>query len=930
MTPSLQQDFLQKLKNDKQSYAFNSKLYGEFYIDAADSKVSWASPGLLELLAYPTDKFGQESMDIRSLIHLADVHEFDNTLEAGLSGKWDGSTFRIRLKRGDDNYQFCSVRAQVVTRNENGQAMIFHGVAFPDAAPSINKVGLEEDAYSSMLLNTLPDTLFVLNKSGLILDHRKGNRMEDFDALASSYIGSSLEAVFPDFLSAHFFKQMAEMETEKGSTSFEYSLDWDHGTAYYECHLNKLNGELFLAVIQNATSRKHKDQLLREVFERRRIFIEQSPNAIAMLDKDLRYLAVSNKWISDYGLQDKSIIGEKHFDIFKNAPTKWKSNAKAALMGITSKVDVEQYTRHDGASMMLKWEVRPWHVNDDSIGGVIVLTEDITDQQRIANENKRLSTIQQVLMKISARFIDFREEELDEVIHSNLAELARHVNADRAYIFKYDWNSNSYSNTHEWCNEGVESQMDELQGLDNAWSPEWVEAHKRGEEVYIADVANMAEGTIKDLLIPQKIKSLVTIPLVHNSECIGFLGFDAIKEAEAFPEKERELLSIFAGMLVNALSRILAQSELATTKSQLEGILLEMKDVIWSLSAQGSHTVFLSPSVKRLVGKPAEVCQQSPFWWEEFIHPDDRYITDGLLRDLKEHGHYSGEHRIIASNGKLKWVHARGRIIYNAQGRAERIDAVISDITEQKQNEEKVKALLGVANDQNERFRNFANIVTHNLQGNASNISMLLNLWKEEEDAQQKALFFETLEGASENLNATIKDLNEVTTYTTTTDTALRPLQLKEAVIGALKGLQGAIIKANAQIIIEVDESIRVEGVPAYLESILYNLISNAVKYRSPDRKLEVKLSTQLKGDYCVVFVQDNGLGIDLNRHRAKLYGFHNTFHGNADARGIGLFITKNQVMAMGGKIELASKQGVGSVFKVFLKASDPSVAPAS
>jgi signal transduction histidine kinase len=108
------------------------------------------------------------------------------------------------------------------------------------------------------------------------------------------------------------------------------------------------------------------------------------------------------------------------------------------------------------------------------------------------------------------------------------------------------------------------------------------------------------------------------------------------------------------------------------------------------------------------------------------------------------------------------------------------------------------------------------------------------------------------------------------------------------------------------------------EVIPAYLDSILLNLITNAIKYRSPERQPVIELSTETEGEYLVLLVKDNGLGLDLQKFKDKLFGMYKTFHNNPNSRGIGLFITKNQIEAMNGKVEVESQVNVGTTFKIY------------
>jgi signal transduction histidine kinase len=120
-----------------------------------------------------------------------------------------------------------------------------------------------------------------------------------------------------------------------------------------------------------------------------------------------------------------------------------------------------------------------------------------------------------------------------------------------------------------------------------------------------------------------------------------------------------------------------------------------------------------------------------------------------------------------------------------------------------------------------------------------------------------------------------------------------------------------------------VSDDIYLDTIPAYLESILLNIISNAIKYHNPDKKPIIEIKAQKEDDFICLFVKDNGLGIDLHRYREKLFGMYKTFHNNENARGFGLYITKSQVETLGGKIEVESQPNKGSNFKIYFYAPD-------
>ncbi|UPT67764.1 MAG: HAMP domain-containing histidine kinase [Sphingobacteriales bacterium JAD_PAG50586_3] len=117
-------------------------------------------------------------------------------------------------------------------------------------------------------------------------------------------------------------------------------------------------------------------------------------------------------------------------------------------------------------------------------------------------------------------------------------------------------------------------------------------------------------------------------------------------------------------------------------------------------------------------------------------------------------------------------------------------------------------------------------------------------------------------------------------------------------------------IKENdITIITDFSDCKEIESVPSYLESILLNFTTNAIKYRHPGRRAFIQIKTTVEDGRKILQIEDNGLGIDLERYGDKLFGMYKTFHNNPDARGVGLFITKNQIDALGGSKSIKRAQ---------------------
>jgi len=245
---------------------------------------------------------------------------------------------------------------------------------------------------------------------------------------------------------------------------------------------------------------------------------------------------------------------------------------------------------------------------------------------------------------------------------------------------------------------------------------------------------------------------------------------------------------------------------------------------------------------------------------------------------------------------------------------------VAAEITEIKRAEKEIKSLLSVTSDQNDRLKNFAHIVSHNLRSHSGNFAMLLTLFLQEHPEVQDDEIMTMLNLASENLKETIAHLNEVVLINTSINESLVPLNLFHTTEQAIRNVAGIANESEVKLINNIDLKLNVMGLQAYLDSILLNFITNGIKYRSLERDSYVQIDAKKDGEYIVISIADNGLGIDLKKHKAKLFGMYKTFHKNKDSRGIGLFITKNQIESLGGKIEVSSEVDKGTTFNLYLK----------
>ncbi|MGB6064130.1 MAG: PAS domain S-box protein [Desulfomonilaceae bacterium] len=142
---------------------------------------------------------------------------------------------------------------------------------------------------------------------------------------------------------------------------------------------------------RDVSDRRQAEQALKESEERLRLFIEHAPTALAMFDREMRYLAVSRRWMNDYRFEDRDIIGRSHYEILPEIPDRWKALHRRGLEGEVVRAEEDCFERMEDAAQWLRWEVRPWYKAEGSIGGIVIFTEDITDRKKAEEEIRALN-----------------------------------------------------------------------------------------------------------------------------------------------------------------------------------------------------------------------------------------------------------------------------------------------------------------------------------------------------------------------------------------------------------------------------------------------------------------------------------------------------------------------------------------------------------
>jgi signal transduction histidine kinase len=222
--------------------------------------------------------------------------------------------------------------------------------------------------------------------------------------------------------------------------------------------------------------------------------------------------------------------------------------------------------------------------------------------------------------------------------------------------------------------------------------------------------------------------------------------------------------------------------------------------------------------------------------------------------------------------------------------------------------------------EQNHQLEQFAFISAHNLRAPVARIQGLANILDhtgKTPDKEENKFILKKIVESSEELDQVIHDLSRILEVKKGSE-RLEPVDVKERLDRVLSILKEQIETSGTEIVTKLEVTL-INSFPQYIESILYNLISNAIKYRDPLKKSKINIHAwQEENNFCLT-VEDNGIGFDLEKIKTKIFGLYQRFHSHVEGKGLGLHLVKSQVESLGGAIEVKSKPSEGTKFFITL-----------
>jgi len=562
---------------------------------------------------------------------------------------------------------------------------------------------------------------------------------------------------------------------------------------------------------------------------------------------------------------------------------------------------------------------------EGEVKAILGLIMDVTEHKEAEMALQRQTAMQQIIMNISSKYINLPLEEVDDGINRSLKEIGCFFGAERAYVFRYNRSEDTASNIYEWCAEGISPQIENLQNIPNSMMKEWVEQHYRGETIHIPDVQSLPEGQTREMLEPQGVQSLLTVPMMRKGECQGFVGFDMVKNQHHFSEEEQALLQLFAELLVNVQIRSRAQQRLEESRAQLQKLTENVPGAIYRFerSPDGAYSFpFISKGVSKLVpgSTPEKVINDADVLFRHIPREDLPRIIEAIEYSAEHLSIFSEEYKIVLDDDSLHWHKATSRPERKADGTVVWY-GIFQDVTREKEIEA-IKARAQELEAKNKEMEQFAYVASHDLREPLRTVQSYVSLLERKLKGQldeQTQQYIGYVKEASSRMTHLITGLLEYSQLGR--DMTQKQINCKCLLEEVKLDLASSIAAKKASI--EFGPlPVKIVGYELELRLLFQNLISNAIKFGKKEVPPQVKVSGKALPDGWQFEITDNGIGVSAE-YQDKIFDIFERLHHQSEfeGTGIGLANCKKIVDMHLGRIWLESELGKGTTFYFTIKA---------
>jgi PAS domain S-box-containing protein len=632
------------------------------------------------------------------------------------------------------------------------------------------------------------------------------------------------------------------------------------------------------------TDRKERQRELKA--ERR--FIEQALDTLDdlfyVLDTDGRLRRWNDRAVELTGYTESELDGKHVIEMFPEDEHGTVANAvQMAVTGEKVTVEADLLTA-DG--QRIPYEFTGARLTDETgdTTGIVGIGRDLTERQQRDRRIQFLQTLANELTELSIDFLRTEERHIDTLINGTLEQIGTLVDADRTYVFDVDHEAGTLSNTHEWCSEGVEPQIDMLQNLPQEALPWWTRKLKNFNNIVIPKVSELppeAEAE-EELLQEQNIESLIVTPMISDDELVGFIGFDWVEEQDPWSDEFINILRIVSEFITTARKHNERKQELQELKSQYEALAENFPDGavflidtdLGYVRAGGEELSKLGLSSDDVEGvKPYALFPEATA--DELCHYYQEAL-DGTAHTFEQE--YGGERY------RIQTVPVR-----TDDEKVDYVMAVSQNITERAEDKRELER-------QNERLEEFSRVVSHDLRNPLRVADGRLELIREECESAH----IDDIARALDRMDALIEDLLTLAREGNQVDET-------ESVGLANVAKNGWQTVNTEQATLETDTTQAVEADRSRLQQLFENLYRNAVEHGGDD--VTVSVGAMDDGFYVV----DAGSGIpESDREEVFEAGYSTT----EDGTGSGLRIVEQIAAAHGWESAVTESEQSGARFE--------------
>lgn len=548
-----------------------------------------------------------------------------------------------------------------------------------------------------------------------------------------------------------------------------------------------------------------------------------------------------------------------------------------------------------GKEVCLWGKASPLYDAQGVFSGVIASLRDITRRKRMEAEIRNRIDLEQVVSSISARFIALDPADLDSTLEETLRVLGSLLDVDRSYIFRFSADLTRVENTHEWCAEGVEPQIDVLQNLPTgmvSWGMAQVRAQKT---ICIPDIAALpAEAAAeRDFLLGYGVVSIVLVPIATADEIFGVIGFETTHKKRAWSDEDITLLEVVGNLFTDLFSRLRSQERLGESEERFRSLVEQSHDCYIRAVLEPLAIEYISPSCESLTGYTREEILGDPQFISRLIHPEDRETFLALAEERERCVSRPYVFRVRRKDGRYIWIEACTIPVYGSNGHPVAIDYAIHDITAWKQTE---AALIQA----NRKLTLMNSIVRHDILNQVTVVLGNIALLQERPLDPEVAAALEKLQAAVRIIQSQIEFTRD---YQDLGVRAPRWFPIEPLVTAAAKSLRVTGIRVTAEL----------NGLSVYadplLSSVFYNLLENTMRHGRT--VTEVRVTVVPDGGGVRIVWEDDGVGVPAE-HKKQIFE-----RGFGSHTGLGLFLVKEVLSITGIVISENGTPGAGVRFEL-------------